>query len=325
MNKILSQDEVDALLSGIESGTIDLGDKEVTKDESVKPYDLANPDKIVRGRMQGLEMVQEKFARLYRESLSAQIKKFVDIKVKSIDVIKFGDFIKAIPMPSSINIFKMEPLKGNSIFVIEAPTVFAFVECFFGSPSVRYVKSEGRYFTPIEQKIIKKIVDVALKDLEEGWKNILEMSTKLVYSEMNPQFINIVTATELAIKIEIEVYIEDFSGKMFFCFPYSMIEPIKDKLYSNLKKEMTDQDQNVINLIKDIIYESTGLLSVELGKTQITIKDLMDLKIGNIIILRKNINEELDVKIQGVTKFKGIPGFSKGNQAVKITKVIDRN
>lgn len=324
MSKILSQDEVDALLSGVESGSIETETKKEAPADGVKLFDLASPEKVVRGRMQGLEMVQEKFNRLYRDSLSTQIKKFVDIKVKTIETIKFGDFIKTIPMPSSINIFKMEPLKGTSLFIIEAPTVFAFVECFFGSPSVRYVKSEGRYFTPIEQKIIRKLVDAALNDLKEGWKTIIEISPQFVSSEMNPQFVNIVTSSEIVIKIEMEVYIEDFSGKMFFCIPFSMLEPIRDKLYSVVKKETHEIDQNVYTIIKDALLSSMVNIIVELGKTEMTIKDMKEMKVGHVIVLKKNVSEELDIKVEGVLKLKGILGIHKGSQAVKITKIIDK-
>lgn len=325
MSKVLTQDEVDALLSGVETGAIDTEIKKEVPTGEIKTFDLTSPEKVIRGRMQGLEMVQEKFIRLYRESLSAQIKKFVDIKVKVIETIKFGDFIKTIPMPSSINIFKMEPLKGNSLFIIEAPTVFAFVECFFGSPTVRYVKSEGRYFTPIEQKMIRKLVDTAFNDLKEAWKSILNVNPQFINSEMNPQFVNIVTLSEIVIKIEMEVDIEDFSGKMFFCLPYSMVEPIKDKLYSNVKKEAHEVDQNIANVIKDALLSSTVNITVELGKTVMTIKDLIDMKVGNVIVLKKTASEEVDIKVEGVLKFKGIPGLYKGSQAVKITKILEKN
>lgn len=235
MSDILSQEEVDALLRGVQAGEIDT---ETARDKilsGVRPYDLTSQERIVRGRMPGLEIANERFARFFRNSVSNLIMKFVDISVQGIEIIKFGEFMKTVPFPSSINIFKMEPLRGYSLLVIEAPLVFAFVEFFFGSDSARYVKSEGRAFTSIEQRVIRRIVNIALNDLATSWSGIIPIRPEHVGSEMNPQFVTIVTPSEIVIKVEIHLEVEDFTGKLFFCIPYSMIEPVKEKLYSGIQ------------------------------------------------------------------------------------------
>ena len=187
MNKVLSQDEVDALLKGVQVGDIDT-DAAQNVSAGVKEFDLTSQERIIRGRMPGLEMVNERFARFFRNSISSMVMKFVDIGIHSIGMMKFSEFMKTIPMPSSINVFKMEPLKGSALFVIEAPMVFAFVEYFFGGISARHVKSEGRYFTLIEQRIIKKIVAIVLNDMAEAWKGLIPMQLEHTGSEMNKDY-----------------------------------------------------------------------------------------------------------------------------------------
>jgi len=235
---------------------------------------------------------------------------------------KFSEFMKTIPMPSSINMFKMEPLKGYALFVMEAPMVFAFIEYFFGSSSARYVKSEGRYFTLIEQRIILRIVNMALADLAEAWKVIIPITPEYTGSEMNPQFVTIVTPTEVVVKIEIHIEVEEFTGKVFFCIPYSMIEPIKEKLSSGLQGEKLGTDQRWVSRLTDILMESPVHLAAEVGRVELTVKDLMGLEIGNIISLGKSVSDELVVKIEDVPKYLGTPGVSRGAQAIKITRTV---
>ena len=230
MNDILSQDEVDALLKGVQSGEIETDVAREKLLSGIRSYDFTSQERIIRGRMPGLEIANEKFARFLRNSISTMFMKFVDISIQSVEIIKFGEFMKAVPFPASINIFKMEPLKGYSLFILEAPLVFAFVEFFFGSSSARHVKSEGRAFTHIEQNIIKKIVTTALDDMSKAWNGISPIRPEFVSSEMSPQFVTIVTPSELVIKVEIHVEVEDFVGKLFLCIPYSMIEPVKEKM-----------------------------------------------------------------------------------------------
>lgn len=322
MSDILSQDEVDALLKGVQSGEIDT---ETARDKilsGIRPYDLTSQERIVRGRMPGLEIANERFARFFRNSVSNLIMKFVDISVHGIEVLKFGEFMKTVPFPSSINIFKMEPLKGYSLLVIEAPLVFAFVEFFFGSDSARYVKSEGRAFTSIEQRVIRRIVNIALKDLATSWSGIIPIRPEHAGSEMNPQFVTIVTPSEIVIKTEIHLEVEDFTGKLFFCIPYSMIEPFKEKLYSGIQTDKFDIDQRWIARLKETLLDSYVEVSAEIGRVEITLKELRDLRPGSIINLGKSVQDDVIIKVEGHPKFSGTPGYSRGNQAVKIKKII---
>jgi flagellar motor switch protein FliM len=320
MSDILSQDEVDALLKGVQSGDIDTEDAKKKIMGGIRPYNLANQERIVRGRMPGLEMANERFARLFRNSVSGLMMKFVDIAVQNVQVLKFGELMKTIPFPSSINIFKMEPLKGYALCVLEAPLVFACVEFFFGGGSVRNVKSEGRSFTSIEQRVIKKVITMALHDLSAAWNGIEHIRPEHVSAEMNPQFVTIVTPSEIVIKIEIHVEVEDFMGKLFFCIPYSMIEPVKEKIYSGIQGDKFDVDQRWVERLKDILMGSKVEVVAEVGQAWVTFGDLMSLKTGDIITLAKSTTDDLVVKVEEVPKFGGRAGFSRGNQAIRLTK-----
>jgi len=322
MSDILSQDEVDALLRGVQSGEIGTEEAKQKIMTGIRPYDLTSQERIVRGRMPGLEMANERFSRFFRNSVSALVMKFVDISIHSVAVVKFGEFMKTIPFPSSINIFKMEPLKGYSLLVLEAPLVFAFVEFFFGGASVRNVKSEGRAFTSIEQRVIKKVVTMALQDLATAWGGISPIAPEHVGSEMNPQFVTIVTPSEIVIKIEVHIEVEDFTGKLFFCIPYSMIEPVKEKLYSGIQGDKFDLDQRWVGRLKDILLGSPVTVTAEIGNAILTFSDLMNLHEGDVLTLNKSTTDDLVMKVEEVPKFSGQAGYSRGNQAIRITKVL---
>ncbi|MBI5408353.1 MAG: flagellar motor switch protein FliM [Nitrospirae bacterium] len=322
-DKILSQDEVDALLKGVASGEIDTEDAKDKIMGGIRAYDFTSQERIIRGRMPGLEIANEGFARLFRSSVSSLIMKFIDISIQNVEIVKFGDFIKAIPVPSSINIFKMEPLKGYALFVMEAPLVFAFIEFFFGGASAKHIKSEGRAFTPIEQRVIQKVVKLVLKDLGAAWNGIAAMQPEYVSSEINPQFVTIVTPAEIVINVEILIEIEDFAGKMFFCIPYSMVEPVKEKLYSGIHGDKFETDQRWALVMKDALMETYVNVTAEIGRVTTTFGDIMNFEIGAVLNLGKSVTDELMVKVEGLPKFKGTPGVSRGNQSIKLTRVIE--
>lgn len=322
-DKILSQDEVDALLKGVASGEINTEDAREKLLSGAKAYDFTSQERIIRGRMPGLEMANDAFTRLFRSSLSNLIMKFVDASIQNVEVIKFGDFIKTIPVPSSINIFKMNPLKGYALLVFEAPLVFASIEFFFGGANAKNIKTEGRAFTAIEQRVIHKIASMTLKDMETAWHNIIPINPEYVGAEINPQFVTIVTPAEIVINVEVLIEIEDFSGRMFFCIPYSTIEPIKDKLYSGMHGEKLETDRRWEIVLKESLRDTYVAMSAEIGRTRLAFKDIMDFQIGSVITLNKAVTDALIVKVEGIPKFRGVPGYSRGNQAIKLTGLYD--
>ncbi len=322
-DELLSQDEIDALLKGVQSGDIDTDTAKEKLMSGIRKYDFTSQERIVRGRMPGLEISNERFARFYRNSITNLLMCHVDTNVHGSEIIKFGEFMRTIPFPSSINIFKINPLKGYSIFLIEAPVVFAFVEFLFGSSTAKFVKSEGRAFTSIEQRIIRNVVNLALKDLASAWIGIAEIEPELVGSEMNPQLVTIVTPSEIVIKITIQLEIEEFTGKIYFCIPYSLIEPVKEKLYSAIQSDKFELDKRWSEKIKETLLTSDIEVSAELGRSRLSVEDLLNLDVGSIITLNTSVRDDILVRVNHKPLFTGLPGYSKGNQAIKIIKILE--
>lgn len=323
MSEILSQDEVDALLKGVEEGEVETEPK-APPPRDVATYDLTSQERIIRGRMPGLESVHERFAWLMRVRLSNFLKKFVAVSVQGINTIKFGELMKTIPLPSSINMFKMRPLKGHSLMIFEAPFVFAMVEYFFGGSKASHVKTEGRSFTAVEQRLINRILQMSLEEFEKAWKAICEIDTEFTGSETNPQFVTILTPTDVIIKIEIHVEMEDFTGKIHIGIPYATIEPIKEKLYSGISTDAEGLDSRWFKRIKELMYETNVNISVEIDRVELTIREILNLKEGDILTLGRSVKDELVMNVEGVPKFYCLPGVRNGSQAVRITRTINR-
>ena len=320
-NEILTQDEIDSLLRGVQSGDIASG----SDDDALgiaKSFNFFNQERIIRGRMPGLENANERFARAFRNSLSTILRRFVDVNVQGVAIMKFNDFMKTLPLPSNINLFRMKPLKGLSLFIIEAPMVFAFVEFFFGGHAVQYVKAEGRYFTPIEQKIIRKVLDSVFVDMATSWAGIIHLDPEYVGSEINPQFVSIVQPAEIVIKVQLEIELENFTGKAYFCIPYSVVEPLKEKLSSGFQADRLEADDRWVSIFTEKLMGFDVCLAGEVGNVQMTIGDIMALKVGSVITLGAHKDDPLLVKVEDVPKYVGVMGQHKGNYAVKITEVL---
>ncbi|GBE01032.1 flagellar motor switch protein FliM [bacterium BMS3Bbin06] len=323
MNDILSQDEVDALLKGMKDGDVEAEPKEVPDD--IRPYDLTSQERIIRGRMPGLENVNDRFARLLRVSLSNFIGKFIDITAQSVTLMKFGEFMRNVPLPSSINIFRLNPLKGYALLILEAPLVFAVVEYFFGGNGSGSVKTEGRNFTPVEQRLINKLLGMALSDLESAWNVITDVKTEFTGSETNPQFVNILSPIDVIIKVEFHIEMETFTGKLYLGIPYSLIEPLKEKLHSGITGENESVDNRWVDQLVQLLDDSLVNISVELDRTELSIAEILNLNKGDVITLGKSAGSELRLMVDGVLKFYCLAGSHKGSQAVKITGTINNN
>ncbi len=327
MDNILSQDEVDALLRGLTDGEIEAETEESPEDqEGIRSYDLSSQDRIVRGRMPTLEIIGERFARLNRTSLSNMLGKVVEVSYVSIRTTKFGEFLKNLPVPSSLHIIKMDPLRGHELMVVDSKLVFLLVDCFFGSSEVTKtsIKVEGREFTAIENRIIKKVVDNMIKEWDTAWKPVYEISTTYIRSEINPQFASIVPPTDVIIQVTFNVEVEEVGGSVIFCIPYSNIEPIRAKLHAGYQSDQFEIDEAWIRRLKERLYETPVEISVELGRTTILGKDLINLSIGDTIILDKDTSDHLIAMVEGIPKFKTTCGIHKGNLAIKIAQHIER-
>jgi flagellar motor switch protein FliM len=319
MSKILEQDEVDALLRGLSGGDVETETEIPEDDTGVVAFDLANQDRIIRGRMPVLEIVNDRFARLCTNALANTMRKRVDINPISIDMSKFGDFMRSLPVPTSISIFKMDPLRGNALLVVDSRLVFALVENFFGGAGSQ-PKVEGRDFTPIEQAIVERVVKIALANMEESWKPVHEVHVEMVRTEVNPQFAAIVPPSDVVIVVTFEVELENAIGSLIVCLPYATMEPIRSKLHASFQSERLEVDHVWINRFKERLMETPVEMVVRLGRTTISGRQLLYLQEGDIILLDTDEDELLEAEVEGVRKFQGLPGRVKGNKSFKVVK-----
>jgi flagellar motor switch protein FliM len=318
MKNILSQDEVDSLLSGISEGKVETETAVPEGDEGISVYDFHKQDGPVNLRMPTLNMINERFVGLLRTDLSAATRSVVDVNISSIESMKFGEFCHSLPLPTSLNIFKMEPLRGVSLLVMEGPLVFSFVDAFFGGRGVSQVKLEGRNFTSIETRIIGKLVKVVLDDFQQAWSDVYKVKTVFTRSEMDPQFAGIVTPNDTVIVIRLIVDLENASGTMTICIPNSTVEPIRDKLRYRFQDERLEVDQRWRRYIERKIRGMTINLGCALGTTSITGRELLEMKVDDVLLLDQKVSDPIIVSVEGTTKFKGYPGTCNTKKAVRI-------
>ncbi|MBN1516873.1 flagellar motor switch protein FliM [Candidatus Sumerlaeota bacterium] len=337
MSQILSQDEVDALLQGIGAGEVETAPETppealAVEEQDQQPpqpeyprFDFTSQDRVVRGNMPGLEMVHDKFARAFRSTIGAATRRSIDVNVLSQENVKFSEFMRTVPLPSSLHIFKMDPLKGLGVCIMEGRLVFAFIDHFFGGHGRGHVKMEGRDFTPIEQRIVRMVIDMVLHDYQNAWSSVIPANITHIGSEVNPQFVNVVTGSDSVIGVNMEVELEESVGRLKFCLPFSMLEPIRDKLKSGVSRNNPDEaSRSWTSNLKDNLGESSLELAVELGSMQISGRDLMQLKRGDIIPLNQDQYTPLTMYVEKIPKFQGRLGKFRGNHALKITKVMPR-
>lgn len=323
MSQVLSQSEVDALLSAV-SDTGGEEDVESVSEgavgEGVVQYDLANQDRIIRGRMPTLDIIHDRFIRLFRVSLSNSLRKMANLSVNSTGPLKFSEFMNSLPLPSCLNILRLDPLRGAAVLVIESKLLYALVDSFFGGNDVPYTKIEGKDFTQIEIKIARRVVLAAIDDLEKAWEPVYPLKIGYSRTEINPQFVAVVPPSDVVIATTFDVELEKVSGTIKIVIPYATLEPIKSKLSVGFQSEQLEVDFIWINRIKEKIMQTTANMLVKLGEANIQVRDLMHLEVGDIIQLDTDATMPLEILCEGIPKFKGIPGLLKGNRAIRITE-----
>jgi len=327
MSSVLSQSEVDALLKGISGGEFDVdegGEKGSGEygDEEVIPYDLTSQDRIIRGRMPTLEIIHDRFVRMFRLTLSNALRKVVDISVRSTELIKFGEFLNTLPVPSSLNLFRMSPLRGNAIMVLETRLVFTLIDLFFGGTGELEVKAEGRDFSAIEQRMIKRVVTSALEDLQQSWRPVFPVQISFSRSEVNPQFVAIVPHSEVVVVVTFDVEMGRAPMSITLCIPYSMIEPIRAKLNAGFQSDQNEVDTTWLNRFRTNLQSAKVEVLVELGRAEMNVRDFLNLKPGDIVAVDQEVDKPLNVTVEGITKFRGHQGSYKGRQAMKVTELV---
>jgi flagellar motor switch protein FliM len=323
MEKILSQDEVDALLKGLSDGEIEPAKESTQEKENIRSFDLANQDRIVRGRMPTLDIINDRFAKTHRISLSGSLRRMLDINVCQAEMIKFGEFIRTLPVPTSLHILKMEPLRGHVLFMIESRLIFNLVDCFFGGTGRGSYKIEGRDFTSIEYRVISKVVKQVIIDLEQAWQPITAVSFGFVRSEVNPQFATIIPPTDAVIVVRYELEMDRLMGRMALVLPYSTIEPIRTKLYASFQSDQLEVDVGWITRLRKLLHDVSVEVTVELGSCELKGSELMNMDVGDVIMLDNDFNKPLVVKVEGVPKLTATPGICRGNLAFQVHGDVD--
>jgi flagellar motor switch protein FliM len=322
MSHILTQEEVDALLRGISGGEIETEIEQSFDPSEIVNYDLTSQDRIIRGRMPTLEMTNEKFARMFRATLSSMLRKVVSVSALSVDMIKFGEFLKTLPVPTSLHLFRMDPLRGGALIVLEPRIIFTLIDILFGGLGKDNYKIEGREFTAIETSVIRKIVLSALADLEKAWKPLIDLTIAYQRSEVNPQFVHIVPPTDVIVLINFEIEVEYTTGILALCIPYASLEPIREKLSAGFQSEQLEVDRAWMERFKKSLIQSRVDLTVELGRTKISTTDVLHLKKGDVILLDQYATDPLYVFVEGLSKYRALPGLYKGSQAIRISEIL---
>ncbi|MDZ4145158.1 MAG: flagellar motor switch protein FliM [Burkholderiales bacterium] len=300
IDQFLSQDEVDALLEGVtgESQSVAEVDTDVS---GVRNYDLSSQERIVRGRMPTLEIVHERFARNFRIGIFNFMRRSPEISIGPVKVQKFSAFLRNVVVPTNINVMQVRPLRGSGLVICDPTLVFTVIDNLFGGTGQYQTRIEGREFSPTEQRIILRLVEVITAEYKKAWATIYPIELEYTRSEMHTQFANIATPSEIVVTVTFRVEIGETGGDMHICIPYSCLEPIRETLYSPLQGDQQEPDKRWVNLLTQQIKSATVSLAAELAHSEATVGELMALKKGDFI--------ELDLAPTLVATVDGVPIF----------------
>ena len=317
--QILSQDEVDALLQGItgESQKLEAEEEQVG---GIREYNLASQERIVRGRMPTMEIINERFARNIRVGLFNFIRKSPEVAIGGIKVQKYSAFLREIVVPTNFNIVSVKPLRGSGLIVCDPTLVFAVIDSLFGGIGKFHARIEGRDFSPTEQRVIFRLVEVITAEYHKAWKGIYPLELEYQRSEMQPQFANIATPSEIVVSTSFTLEIGETSGTVYFCIPYSTLEPIRDVLYSSTQGDSTEPDRRWVNLLKHQLQSAEVELVAEMAQAPATVEQLLAFKPGDFIEL--DLEPVIKTKIDGVPVFEAHYGTSNGKYALKVENML---
>ncbi|MFK5914916.1 MAG: flagellar motor switch protein FliM [Woeseiaceae bacterium] len=319
-SELLSQDEIDALLNGVDDGEVETENDLELQDGVAREFDFASHDRIVRGRLPTLEMINDRFARSFRVSLFNMLRRSAEISVSGVQMVKFSEYIHSMFVPTSLNIIKMPPLRGAALCVFDPKLVFILVDNFFGGVG-RHAKIEGREFSATEQRVVSMVLEDAFKDLKEAWRPVMNMDFEFKSTEVNPQFANIVSPSEVVVVSTFNIELDGGSGDFQVTIPYSMIEPIRELLDAGVASDVADKDERWVVSLREEIKQAEVKLTCDLTTTEVSLEDILNLKEGDVLPI--SMPEMVVIKAENVPVFKGKMGISKGSKAIKIIEAID--
>ncbi len=324
--QILSQSEIDALLSAVNDGRVELEDQpaggggEGAAVDATR-YDLLSQDRIIRGRMPTLDIINDRFARQFRITLSNTLRKMLQVSVESTSLMKYGEFLNYLPVPSCLNIVRLQPLRGSCIVAIEARLIFAFLNNFFGGATNAQERIEGRDFTAIELMIIKKVVQLLLDDLARAWAPVHPIRGEYVRTEINPQFLAVVSPSDVVVLTSFELEMENVRGSVQLVIPYSTVEPIRQNLQSGIQSESDGHDAWA-EQIGDHLLDVPVAGQVLLGRSTIRLQELLALQPGDVITLDRNQTDALLLSVEGAPKYNVSPVEKAGQVAAQVIDEI---
>ncbi len=315
MQDILSQDEIDALLHGVD-------DVQQDEPESAdgQVYDLASQDRIVRGRMPTLDMINERFARYTRISMFNLFRRTVDVAVGGISVMKFGEYVHSLFLPTSLNMVKLRPLRGTGLIILDAKLVFTLVDNFFGGNG-RHAKIEGRDFTPTELRVVQMVLEQVFTDLQEAWKAVKPITFEYLNSEVNPAMATIVTPGEVVIICTFKIELEGGGGDLQIVMPYAMIEPIRDVLDAGMQSDLDEKDERWEAALRQDVLHADAQIECTVAEATMSLRDIVNLKEGDVVPIE--MPEKHEVTANGVPMFIGKLGKSGNNLAIKIEERLE--
>lgn len=319
-SELLSQDEIDALLHGVDDGDVETENDLELQDGVAREFDFASHDRIIRGRMPTLEMINDRFARSLRISLFNMLRRQTEISVSGVQMVKFSEYIHSMFVPTSLNIVKIHPLRGNALCVFDPKLVFIIVDNFYGGVG-RHAKIEGREFSATEQRIVSMVLHDAFKDLEEAWRPVLEVEFEFNSMEVNPQFANIVSPTEVVVVSTFHVELDGGSGDFQVTIPYSMVEPIRDLLDAGIASDVSDKDERWAISLREEINVAEVAMSSTLTEVEMPLIDVLELKEGDILPI--NMPDTITLRAEDIPVLRGKLGESRGNKAIKVTEIVE--
>jgi len=323
VSDLLSQDEIDALLHGVDDVEEEEAVEEVAESkDGTSEYDFSSQDRIVRGRMPTLEMVNERFARHMRISLFNMMRRTAEVSINGIQMIKFGEYIHTLFVPTSLNMVRFRPLKGTALITMEARLVFILVDNFFGGDGRYHAKIEGREFTPTERRIIQMLLKLIFEDYKEAWSPVMDVSFEYLDSEVNPSMANIVSPTEVVVISSFHIELDGGGGDFHVALPYSMLEPIRELLDAGVQSDKEDTDMRWSKALRDEIMDVPVGINTKFLEVEIPLSQVMDLQAGDIIPIE--MPEHITVLIEDLPTFRAKLGRSRDNVALKIEEKIKR-
>ena len=322
MPDVLSQDEIDNLLKALSSGELDVEEMKGTDEKQVKNYDFARPSKFSKEHLRTLEIIFEHFGRLLATNLPAYLRKSVNVDIVNSEVVIYSEFSNALSNPVLLGVVSMKPLAGNMVMEMASNLGFAIVDRLLGGTGTALDKE--RDFSEIELTIIERIFSICVNLLKEPWENVIKVTPRLERIETNSQFAQIISPTETIAIITINLKIGDVEGLMNVCLPYTLLEPVMDKLNTKFWfSNMQEKDPTMYGeVIENVISKTKVPIKAILGESKVNVSDFVNLQIGDIIKIDKKVDLELDVYVGNIKKFNALPGYFEDKYAVRITDVI---